>query len=376
MTAFTSSTHLPLREVPVPAPCRIASGRSDAAPAALLAQLMPLVGLALWQAWSDPLELIAFSAGPTANRHFPLDPAQLQPGTPWDDSVYPPDRDRVHAFLAGSQLPAAAIEYRLIVGEGELLWVRHWLLSRSAPSPRGRRRLLGFLMAIPEQKHLEWECLRVSERECNRIGQELHDDLCQVLAGLAFMVNVLGQRIARAAPELRSDVDELGAELHGATDRVRAMAHGLFPAQLRSATLRHALGEFARQARTRFGVEVTLDLPRSVPPHSPEQIIHVFRIAQEAVANAVRHGRAGTIRIAVASTRRQIRMSVGDNGTGLPASSARPEGIGMHTMQYRARVLGGELRFHNRAPKGAVVELTYPLGRGSSRRAPNRNQCV
>lgn len=327
----------------------------------ILHQIMPLAGLALWEAWSDSLELIDLDTGSGAQSSFALDPAQRQPGSQWSESVYPPDREKLEAYLASAD-PAQrmrSIDYRLIVGEGELVWVRHWLLSRS-PVAQGRRRLRGLLMAIPERKHLEWECLRVSERECNRIGQELHDDLCQVLAGVTFMMRVVGQRAGQPGFDAAAELNELNHELTGATNRVRSMAHGLFPAKLNHSTLRRALRDFARQTKLRFPIEITLDLPRKLTRHSPEQIMHIYRIAQESVSNSVRHGNATAIRIVVAESGSGAQMIVEDNGTGFPITIARPEGIGMHVMQYRAKMLGGELRFRNLPHRGAAVELAYP----------------
>lgn len=339
--------------------------------AALLAQIMPVAKLALWEAWDSPLELIALNFGQTDRPMFAFEPAQIEPGASWTENVYPADRDKLAAFLDSPDVVRSgrSIDYRLIVGEGELLWVRHWLLHRSTPQ-EGRRHLQGMLMPIPEQKHLEWECLRVSERECNRIGQELHDDLCQVLAGLTFMMRVLGQRANKVAPDLGAEIEELNTHVIAATERVRSMAHGLFPTQLNYATLRDALNEFVRQIRTRFTVDLTLELPRKLPAHSPEQIIHVYRIAQEAVTNAVRHGGARAIRMLLTATRVAIHLEVVDDGRGFPAIAARPEGIGMHVMQYRARVLGGELHCKNLSPRGAAVLLTYPF----SQHAPSRGK--
>ena len=336
----------------------------------LLDLVMPIVQLAVWEAWDEPLELISLNFGRSTRPAFALEPVQLQPGASWNESVYPHDRERLRTFLGSADAVRAgkSVDYRLIISEGELLWVRHWLLQR-APLEGGRRRLQGLLMAIPEQKHLEWECLRVSERECNRIGQELHDDLCQVLAGLTFMMRVLGQRASKLAPELGVEIDELNDQVLGATNRLRSMAHGLFPAQLNYASLRHALNEFARQTKIRFAVEFRLELPRKLPPHSPDQIIHVYRIAQEAVSNSVRHGNAKTIRLVVTALAGAAQMTIEDDGKGFPATSVRPEGIGMHVMQYRARVLGGDLRFKNISPCGAVVQLTYPITPSSQRRA-------
>jgi signal transduction histidine kinase len=225
--------------------------------------------------------------------------------------------------------------------------------------------LIGMLMPIPEQKHLEWECLRVSERECNRIGQELHDDLCQVLAGVAFMMHVVGNRAAKIAPELGTEVRELTAQLQGATDRVRCMAHGLFPAQVNFSTLRDALNQLAKQTRSRFAVEFALDLPRKLPSHSVDQIIQVYRIAQEAITNSMRHGGAKNIRLVIPPTAATLQMTIEDDGKGFPPPSVRPEGIGMHIIQYRARVLGGSVRFSNLTPRGASVQLVYPALKSS-----------
>lgn len=339
----------------------------------LVHQIMPLAGLALWEAYNNSLELINLEIGLASHSVFSLDPAQCLPGVSWADSVYPSDREKLQAFLDApeSTSNAHAVDYRLIVGDGELLWVRHWLLSRT-PARDGRSRLRGLLMAIPERKHLEWECLRVSERECNRIGQELHDDLCQVLAGVTFMMKVIGQRAAKSAIDLVPHLDELNDELVGATNRVRSMAHGLFPTQLNYSTLRQALKDFARQTKTRFPVKLSLDLPPNLATHTPEQIIHVYRIAQESVSNSVRHGRATEIRVVLTQDDQHAHMTVEDNGKGFPVSVARPEGIGMHVMQYRARMLGGELQFRNRTPGGAVVELSYPSSPARPRRSSKK----
>jgi len=328
---------------------------------AFLQQIIGLAGLALWEAWGDSMELIELELGTGAQSVFSLEPAQRQPGTLWIENVYPTDRDKLYSLLNASRSKrrSRSVDYRLIVGDGELLWVRHWQLARTSTRD-GRCRLRGLLMAITERKHLEWECLRVSERECNRIGQELHDDLCQVLAGVTFMTRVIGQNAAKPGANLAAEIHELNQELLGATDRVRSMARGLFPVQLSYSTLRRALTEFVQQTKLRFPVKFTLHLPRRLAAHSPEQIIHIYRIAQESVSNSVRHGKATEIRLVVTSDRQMMRMAIEDNGTGFPLNGAQPEGIGMHVMQYRARVLGGELHCGNLSPAGAVVEVTYP----------------
>lgn len=297
-----------------------------------------------------------------------MDPSFRRPGLCWRDRVCLLDLHQVEAFfsLDETDLAGRAIDYRLILENGELVWVRHWLLRRSTDRD-GRVRLHGLVMVISEQKRLEWECLRVSEREQNRIGQDLHDDVCQVLAGLGYMMQVLGARLGREAPGLRREFDELNADVMAAMQRTRLMAHGLFPARLNYANLRHALSEFTRQIKARYGLEIALDLPRRLAPHTPEQIVHIYRIAQEAVGNSIRHGRSTAIRITVeiSSGRAEVRFE--DNGAGFPTGNSRPEGIGLHVMQYRARILGGSLDFGNRETGGAIVRLQYPV---AARRSP------
>lgn len=333
------------------------NGGKDRLPA-----ILPLLPAAVWEAWSDTLELISLEAGGGEGRAEFLDRSLQLPGLRWLERVCLLDLRQVKAFftLDETDLAGRAIDYRVILDSGELVWVRHWLLRRSAAAG-GRARLHGLVMAISEQKRLEWQCLRVCERERNRIGQELHDDVCQVLAGLSYMMQVLGGRLAREAPGLRHEFDELNADVIAAMERTRSMAHGLFPARLNYATLRHALREFSRQIRTRFSLEIALDLPRRLPRHTPEQIIHIYRIAQEAVGNSIRHGRSTAVRIALEISAGHAELRLEDNGTGFPAVDSRPEGIGLHVMQYRARILGGSLDLGNRQPAGAVVKLKYPL---------------
>jgi signal transduction histidine kinase len=328
----------------------------------LLDAVMPTLKAGIWEAAHDSLRLISLNFGRTDRPLLVIEKDRLQEGVSWNDFVCPLDKERVRSFLGKSSSAGGrkSVEYRIVVGNGELLWVRHHVLQRVL-APDGQIILRGLITAIHEQKHLEWECLRVSERECNRIGQELHDDLCQVLAGLSYMMQVLARRASKVDQSLGGEIDELNLHVSEAVKRTRSMAHGLFPAQLNYATLRHALKEFVRQMKERFPATITLELPRSIPAHSPEQIIHVYRIMQEAVTNSVRHGNAKAIKIAATVQPNMIRFCVEDDGKGMPAVSARPEGIGMHVMSYRARILGGEVEFANNAANGAMVQLSYPI---------------
>jgi len=292
---------------------------------------------------------------------FGLSLEQTTPGSVWLDNVYPNDRPALVRFLAAAEIDrTSSHDHRLIVGDGELLWVRQWVLQRGISRATDRPWVRSLLRVVSEEKQLEWECLRVTERECNRIGQELHDHLCQVLTGLNILMRTTANRARAADPLVGRELDELSTHVHVVTERVRSLARGLFPAQLQSATLREALDALAEEIRHRFQIELSVDLPPTLPRHTPEQIIHVYRIVQEAAGNAVRHGQATHLNFTVTDTGSRLLVRVADNGVGFAQTATRPEGIGIHTMQYRARLLGGMLAFHEVAPHGVALELNYP----------------
>lgn len=329
----------------------------------LLARVMGATGLMLWEAREPGLVLTSLQAGVGPSLAAGTRPVDPGPEGRWMDVVHPADRERVREQLCDAEIARTgrAVEYRLMLAGGGFLWVRHWVLHRLTRRG-GEPRLQGVLLPIPEQKRLERECLRMGERECTRIGQELHDDLCQVLAGLAFMLHRVGEGVGRTDPELAAEVAGLNTEIASVTERVRTLARGLFPAGLDHAGLRRALQDCADHARQRFAVGVDLDLPKRLPAHSQEQVLHVYRIVQEAVSNAVRHGGARRLRMAVHAMDRAIEVVIEDDGCGFPGTNGEPRaGIGLHVMEYRARTLGGTIRFANHRPRGGTVLLNYPV---------------
>jgi signal transduction histidine kinase len=345
------------------APVAIEPGHDwDAGEENFMPSILPLLQAAIWEVWADTLELIAMDPGWCDGKTSLFHESLQRPGARWLDRVCPLDLPEVKAFFAldESDLARRSIDYRVILDRGDLLWVRHWLL-RPLTAIDGRIRLSGLIMAIPEQKRLERECLLAGENERNRIGQELHDDVCQELAGLSYMMEGLAGRLTKKAPELSGELDELKAEVTAVMTRTRSMAHGLFSARLNHASLQGALRELARQIKARFGLAIQLDLPRRLPRHNPEQVIHIYRIVQEAVGNSIRHGRATGIRIILRIPAKNVELRLEDNGSGFSTSKSRAEGVGLQSMEYRARILGGSLDFGNRKPAGAFVQLKYPL---------------
>lgn len=268
------------------------------------------------------------------------------------------DQQRVTSFFAAlpkAPLPSS-LDYRLSAGDS-LRWVRHCVLHRSGCGPAARYN--GIITDITTLRNLEAEILQISEREQNRIGQDLHDDLCQVLAGLSCLTRVLENRIAPLLPDEVGNLREINQQLVDAMERTRALTHGLYPAAMRSTDVRPALVELAKQVEVRFGVTVRTSYRGRFPAHAAHEILQVYRIAQEAISNALRHGRATRIGLTLHRRADDMLLSIRDNGTGFPITQPLRHGIGLQIMHHRANQLGARIEIGNAPRRGALVLLCY-----------------
>ncbi|MBK8476116.1 MAG: hypothetical protein IPL39_07310 [Opitutaceae bacterium] len=336
-------------------PSKAIPGTATPMDPALLADVLGSTQSAWWEADRKQLARIAKLAA--QNRVFaPCPRAPLDGGA--DEEIAPADQQRGAAFFAA--LPKAtlpcSVDYRLTSG-ANLRWVRHSVLHRSATGPSAR--YTGVVTDITELKNLEAEILRISEREQNRIGQDLHDDLCQVLAGLSCLTRVLENRIAPQLPGEVPNLREINQQLVDAMGRTRALTHGLFPTAMRSTDMRPALLELAKQVEIRFGVTVRTAFRGRFPEHAAHEILQVYRIAQEAISNAIRHGRATRIAVALHRLSTGMQLSVRDNGTGFAAAQPLQHGIGLQIMHHRASQLGARIEIGNAPRCGALVLLHY-----------------
>ncbi|MEO6569818.1 MAG: ATP-binding protein [Opitutaceae bacterium] len=253
---------------------------------------------------------------------------------------------------------AEPIEYRMVVENGGIVWVRHCFMKKDRDAPRSSE-VRGFVQVLDERKRLEAECLRICESEKAAIGQELHDDVCQLLAGVSCMLEVVAQKVKTKIPELMPTFKELADQLNAGMERTRSFAHSLVPMRLVTLGLPRALQELASQAERNFNIKVHVRLSRNIPPQEPEQILHLYRIAQESISNAFRHGKANVVHVELRRVGRKMSLTIRDNGCGMPAESTRKQGIGLHIMRYRAGVIGGEIRISTEPNRGSEVVVTY-----------------
>ena len=244
-------------------------------------------------------------------------------------------------------------------------------LAVSEFSDAGRRMFTGIVRDITERRRLEKEILDAASEEQRRIGRDLHDGLCQQLAGVAFAVEVLSQKLAaRTAPET-AGIQKVGELIDQAITQARDLARGLQPVALEPGGLAAALEAMAGKVQAMFHVSCLFvsDEPSLVPDNAIAT--HLYRIAQEAVSNALRHGKAKTITIDLVSDLEAIHLTVSDNGIGLKNAASDGKGTGLRTMTYRAGLVGGTLTARARAAGGTIVTCTIPnmvVERGPSKK--------
>ena len=211
---------------------------------------------------------------------------------------------------------------------------------------------------------LEREIVEITQREKERIGRELHDGLCQSLAGIAALSSALSRDLAaNADPGASATAAEIARLLNEAIGQTRDLARGLGAIGLEAAGLADALETLARNVRHLFHVSCTLTYDRPYPPLSCEAESHLYRIAQEAVHNALVHGHAGHIEIGLTCADERGVLTVRDDGAGLPDGVDGSHGIGLRTMDYRAREIHGCLRVSGQSPRGTAVTCVFPLPR-------------
>ncbi len=213
---------------------------------------------------------------------------------------------------------------------------------------------------ITEMRRLEAAVLDVAEREQSRFGHDLHDGLGQHLTGIEFMAQVLQQRLEAADHPEAKRAEEITGLIRQAIAQTRDLARGLSPVVLQSKGLTLALRDLAESVSKRHGISCQCEIaPESDPPRA-ETATHLYRIAQEAVNNALKHGKATTIVIRLKRVNQRFELQIIDNGTGaIPADSQR-QGMGLRVMSYRAGIIGGGLEITQKRGEGTIVACRCP----------------
>ncbi len=225
----------------------------------------------------------------------------------------------------------------------------------------GRRTFTGVLRDISDRRMLEQEVLRISEEERERIGRDLHDGLGSLLSGTAMGVGALVQRVRRGGEVDADDLEKIAQMIEEGLQQARALSRGLNPVCLESEGLLAALREMTGNVRTVSKVTCTLDVDAPLPPIGPSVATQLYRVAQEAVNNAVKHAKATRIAVELSTSDDQLKLTVRDDGRGM-SDVREAGGMGMHIMPYRARLINGRFSVDG-ANGGTTVTCLVPLER-------------
>ena len=316
------------------------------------------LNLATGQAYRSPEYKALF--GLQTNDEFQL-PAEQVP-----IYVHPDERALLRNVTRESRDPrgsgAKDVEYRVVLPDGAVRWllVRGRTFFEGEGTARRPVRSRGIALDVTERKQLEQEILEISGREQRRISQDLHDGLCQQLVGIEFRNSVLVQQLAKEE-EAKTEAMRIGELIRDATRQARLLAKGLSPVQLDAAGLMSALHELTSNASKLFNVSCRFECPQPVLVADNAAATHLYRIVQEAISNAVKHGQAKFIIVSLSCSADQLTLRIWNNGAEFTAGASAEGGLGLRIMQYRAEMIGATLKVSSAIDKGATVDCTFKI---------------
>jgi|SRR5277367_3425247 len=280
----------------------------------------------------------------------------------WYSRIHPDDKMRwsveaAEMFISGKPLRSA---YRVLARDGRVLWFQ--CEAKMIRREDGRPWFIhGVGFDITERKRLEEAILEISAQEQRRIAQDLHDGLGQHLTGIAFMSKVLEEKLCdRSLPEA-AEAAKIVQMVNQAIDNTRQLAHGLHPVAAEGAGLMSALKKWASEVQELFHIRCRFYCPRAVHIYDVAVATHLYRIAQEAVNNAIRHGKSQDIVIRLSARSGTGTLSIQDDGIGFTKDATKQPGMGLSIMNYRADIIGGSLKVQPNDERGVSVTCMFPV---------------
>ena len=265
--------------------------------------------------------------------------------------------DRVMRPLLKNGSHEVLLRNRRKDGREIFIELRLSLLHNESGVPVG---LIGCSNDVTEKRRLQGELLRATTSEQRRIGQELHDVTGQELTGLRYLSSTLVRMLKKESTAAVDQAIKIEEGLSRALDQVRVMARGLVPVEVDAEGLMAALTTLARNTDAIDGISCSFVCGEPIPVRDSEVATQLYRIAQEGVTNAVKHGRAKRIRVVLAQGRNVLTLSIADDGVGLnPASSS--SGLGLRIMTFRAEIIGGTLDIAPGPDGGTEVTCTVQM---------------
>lgn len=211
-----------------------------------------------------------------------------------------------------------------------------------------------------ELRKTELNVLEISEREQQRIGQELHDGVVQDLTGAIFLGEIVHDDLQPGSSGLSQQMEKMISILESTREQTRKLAKGLSPVNVQKTALMSSLLELCEHVRQIYNIPCELICPQSIAIEDPQISLNLYRIAQEAVNNALKHAQAGKIVISLRNEKGNLILSVEDDGTGMTGFDGKPGGMGMAIMRYRANRIHAQWSIQSEPSRGTKVSCTLP----------------
>jgi PAS domain S-box-containing protein len=215
--------------------------------------------------------------------------------------------------------------------------------------------------AITERKRLENELLEITEKERRRIALDLHDDLGQKLAGVALMTKGLALKLAKRSAEEASEAAKINSLVQETMSHASDLAHDLATLDLATKDLPTALSDLAARAEELFRISCKFGATGEAPVLEPGMVTQLYKVAQEALTNAIKHGKAKRVTISLRTGPDKLVLEVQNNGLPFPDLQSRGAGMGLRIMNYRASLIGGTLEIRGLRNRGTIVTCSVSL---------------
>ncbi|MDR8392386.1 PAS domain S-box protein [Aliifodinibius sp. S!AR15-10] len=249
-------------------------------------------------------------------------------------------------------------ESRHVTKEGHIIPLE---IRARAFKYKGRTTFISIGRDIRERRKLEQKILSISEEERQRVGRDMHDSLGQMLTGIGLISQSLAKKLkakdlpgAEEAQEITDMIKEADAQAHSLT-------RGLIPVKVESNGLDAALQQLTDYTSNLYDIEISYSNAKKNLPQDNTSAVNLYRIAQEAITNAVKHGKATSIHVALDSTDTHAILRITDNGIGFANAETNKDGMGVRIMHFRAHMIGGSLEINKKKEKGAEIICQVPL---------------
>jgi signal transduction histidine kinase len=230
---------------------------------------------------------------------------------------------------------------------------------------RVRQRTTALTSEMQERERLEKEILEVSEREQRRIGHDLHDGLCQHWTATAMAGQVLSEKLAAKSLPETTDAEGIVKLVVDGITLTRNLAHGISPPEMESEGLVSALRELAANTSKLFKITCTFACDSPPLVQDATAATHLYRITQEAINNAIRHGKPKQIVMSLSNWKERVELTIEDDGGGLPDDWQKNRGLGTRIMAHRATMIRGTFSIEPNPTGGTFVKCSMPASAGN-----------